>query len=397
MSEKIAGIVASDVPRVSTPTVSSTPPVSLSPVLDELKQRTLNLFGDSIEEAVALENNDDNRNRARGIIANNIGESLEVIASNLYITPIEGSGIESGHIAVETDLHGDMNAFLNTLLKAGMVEFNKNNPTGVIFYDPQNKKSYTLEELEAEKTRIGTEGQNFTELMNRIQIFPDIAPTPKYSQYVNCGDFLDRGKQSEQMIHLINYLGDQCDDRCILRPKLIVGNHEGFYIDFLKDKERFSTMLENGAKTLFSYNIQRDKQTCIKSEGLVFKKLKAMSDATRKAVEDGTLALAHNEGNTIFTHAVITRNMVRSLAERFEQLDKLYGKSGEGDKELKDDVARLAVGFKYLYYEKIDKEIPFSEDDTTKLVEALNGFNRVRVKLIKRSEEKGGKPMRKVK
>jgi hypothetical protein len=109
-------------------------------------------------------------------------------------------------VIFETDLHGDLLVFLYTLLKNGMTEFDRNNKTRIIFYNSSEHKEYTLEKLENyRKDSSAVDVKN----KNRIlyaQILPDVIPTKIYGQYINCGDFVDRGEQTEQVAYMIPFL-----------------------------------------------------------------------------------------------------------------------------------------------------------------------------------------------
>ncbi|MDR2777525.1 MAG: metallophosphoesterase, partial [Rickettsiales bacterium] len=222
--------------------------------IETTTERVLSLF----EEVVDSYANESAKSGSESLTKEEIGNNRERIKErirHLIRIVFACSDIEKpkddlpkGTVIFETDLHGDLTAFLCTLLENGMVKFNEANPTGIILYDPIEKKEYKLDELENLKK---TNKSEFDNLIERIQILPDITPTETYSQYINCGDFVDRGEQSEQMAYMIPFLSirykGKFNDKPL--PKLIVGNHENFYL-----VRRYDVAFGNGADSMFSTN-----------------------------------------------------------------------------------------------------------------------------------------------
>ncbi|GHU29957.1 hypothetical protein FACS1894152_8280 [Bacilli bacterium] len=141
-------------------------------LLDKLTEEVLSVLDDSIDNDLQKQGyifwGDSKQVFKRSIrqkIKNKIRVLVEIIIGNIYIRPVENLEIDAGAIILETDLHGDMNAFLNTLFKNGMVELNGDNPTGIIFHDPNTGKTYTMEQLENSDAPID---------MDTIQILPDL-------------------------------------------------------------------------------------------------------------------------------------------------------------------------------------------------------------------------------
>lgn len=68
-----------------------------------------------------------------------------------------------------------------------------------------------------------------------------------------CGDYVDRGPQSAQVLDALNWLGKRTD----IRLHLLKGNHEDAMLDFLRDPEAAREWLGfGGAQTLASYGVQ---------------------------------------------------------------------------------------------------------------------------------------------
>ncbi|MDR1426077.1 MAG: metallophosphoesterase [Rickettsiales bacterium] len=328
---------------------------------EALKTRVRDIFQPAVEA-----NNKGSEDRKK------VNEKIDTLADIIFSgqTTEPDSKAQKNDFVFETDLHGDMKAFLDTLLKNGMVEYNPKNPTGIVFCDPQGNEEYTLGDLEAEKDKLSSE--EFTELMDRIQMLPDVVPTEKFKNYINCGDFLDRGGQSEQMIPLVTRLcrkfkGQFPDSRM---PTFLTGNHEVFYVD--SDKEN---AIENGGNFLLALDEEQKN-----------KKFKATASLVRKAVYDGTLKLASSKGNTLFSHTVVTKDMVKSLAENLSELSKDPGLAEALWPDAKKLVKKTAKIFR-----KLDKLIrdnkKFEEKEIRELVSALNNFNILRTKLVERREK----------
>ncbi|MDR2077458.1 MAG: hypothetical protein LBP39_00655, partial [Rickettsiales bacterium] len=87
------------------------------------------------------------------IIANNLIENLDIIWSSRMIKQMDNIG--NNDIFFETDLHGDMRAFLHTLCETGAIKY-KDGEDALIFYNPEmtrlEREIYTLDELEILKS-----------------------------------------------------------------------------------------------------------------------------------------------------------------------------------------------------------------------------------------------------
>ncbi len=67
-----------------------------------------------------------------------------------------------------------------------------------------------------------------------------------------CGDYVDRGPQSAEVLDALNWLGKRPD----IRLHLLKGNHEDAMLDFLRDPEAARDWLGfGGAQTLASYGV----------------------------------------------------------------------------------------------------------------------------------------------
>jgi serine/threonine protein phosphatase 1 len=67
-----------------------------------------------------------------------------------------------------------------------------------------------------------------------------------------CGDYVDRGPQSAQVLDALNWLSKRPD----IRLHLLKGNHEDAMLDFLGDPEKAREWLRfGGAQTLASYGV----------------------------------------------------------------------------------------------------------------------------------------------
>ncbi|MDR2077767.1 MAG: hypothetical protein LBP39_02250, partial [Rickettsiales bacterium] len=196
------------------------------PTLEIFLDRIMSIYGENVdifspttrEENLTVE--ECKRNR--------MGELIKIIFANLDTRPIKLPF--DGEITIfETDLHGDLSAFLYTILTTGMAKFSEKNPIGIIFYDPFSGFDYTIERI----LTMSVENAGSKELseicMRGLQLLPDLVPTYKYSKYVNCGDFVDSGRQSLQLLYLIDLLDRRCRDGGILTHYILMGNHVNFY------------------------------------------------------------------------------------------------------------------------------------------------------------------------
>ncbi|MDR2778209.1 MAG: hypothetical protein LBB13_01770, partial [Rickettsiales bacterium] len=301
-------------------------------------------------------------------IESSLKETIDIIWSSRNIEP--RGDIKDDDLIFETDLHGDMRAFLNTLLESGAVQFvEKEDP--LIFYNPEQlseeKNKYNLEELEGLMVR---DPEKHRELMKKLQPLANVKPTKRYSQYVNCGDFLDRGKQTEQMIHLINYLDEQCKKNGIEPAKLTEGNHELLYIDDMNEG-----ISKNAGNCIYGF-YENIREKVFSTE-----KIKSMKKAVEKAIANKTLSLAYSKGTTIFSHTVIVKSKVLELANALKMLYEERKNKADNEPPEENEVAMLANKFEELGI-KINQNQIFNENDTEKLAEGLNQFIEIRYKLF---------------
>ncbi|MDR2077613.1 MAG: hypothetical protein LBP39_01445 [Rickettsiales bacterium] len=262
------------------------------------------------EENNELKNTE--KNKLKNEVKNNLKEIIDIVWSSRAIEPKKDIGDDE--IFFEASIQGNMRAFLNTLCETGAVKY-KDGEDALFFYNPEKVEGeqdrYTLGELENLRKNNVAE---HTKLMKKLQPLANVEPTERYSHYINCGDLMDRGKQSEQMIHMINYLGKLCKNKDIEPAKLIMGNHELSYL--CNDDKSYGSYVdwENGGNCLYgNFKINGKKS-------IYFEKAKSLERAVQKAVASGALILAHSEGTTIFSHTVITKDMVNSLAEALRDL-----------------------------------------------------------------------------
>jgi serine/threonine protein phosphatase 1 len=81
-----------------------------------------------------------------------------------------------------------------------------------------------------------------------------------------CGDFIDRGPQSAEVLDTLNWLARRTD----IRLHLLKGNHEQAMLEFLQQPERSGKWLEfGGAETLMSYGVAAPARGGSGGEGLV--------------------------------------------------------------------------------------------------------------------------------
>ncbi|MDR2077457.1 MAG: hypothetical protein LBP39_00650 [Rickettsiales bacterium] len=250
---------------------------------------------------------------SKDIAVSSLGETLDIIWSSRAIEPRKD--IEDDDIFFETDLHGDMRAFLSTLCENGAVKY-KDGEDALIFYNPDKvgdeQDKYTLGELEALKNSNETKfKEEHEKLMRKLQPLANVEPTERYSRYINCGDFMDRGNQSEQMIHMVNYLYRQCKEQKKEPAKLIMGNHELFYLD------GYAMGYVADGKCIFGHLRSISKQSDIFKE-----KATSLEKAVKEAVASGALTLAYGQGTTLFSHGVITKKMKDDLEITLSRLER---------------------------------------------------------------------------
>ncbi|MDR2077375.1 MAG: hypothetical protein LBP39_00205, partial [Rickettsiales bacterium] len=302
---------------------------------------------------------------------NDLSEILYIIWSSRAIKPKENIGYDE--IFFETDLNGSMAAFLNTLCETGAVKY-KYGEDALIFYNPEvdevrgEKETYTLGKLEYfRKNNV----IKHAKLMKKLQPLANVVPTVRYFHYINCGNFMGWGKQSEQMIHMINYLNGQCKKSGFWPAKLIMGNHELSYLDGNTDGYTGA-----GGCCIYGplYSISEESPMYVE-------KTKSLEKAVKKAVDSGTLVLAHSEGTTLFSHTVISNYMVTNLAEALTRLAR-ERKDLTSSKPPVHEIDKLAKKFTELS-DKIKNNQPFDENDTKNLADRLNEFNSMRPKIFK--------------
>jgi hypothetical protein len=111
-------------------------------------------------------------------------------------------------------------------------------------------------------------------------------------------------------------------------------------------------------------------------------KFKQIKDPIVRALGSGLLSMAHNIGKTVFSHTIITREIVKSLSDIFNELGATidsvkYSRYGE---KTKKSIVKLRREFMHLK-EKIDGGIEFAEADASELVRALNEFILFRLEI----------------
>ncbi|MDR2777595.1 MAG: hypothetical protein LBB24_02395 [Rickettsiales bacterium] len=316
-------------------------------------------------------------------IETRITSLVYVILGCLTIKPEKSSGLGPEEFVFETDVHGDLAALLNTLLRTGMVAFDGENPVGMVFYDPLEGREYSLGDLEVCRKGIGE--ASFIELMRRVQLLPSVIPTEKYGRYINCGDFSDGAQQSEQTIFLILRLGQMYSEQFpeSPSPRIIVGNHENFYIMGSESSILDAIMCKNHTFST-DYNTSAEGISANSRE-----KFRVIVEAIRAAVKGGSLCLVHRIGRTIFSHALITVEMIATLSGYFDSMVEAFQKSkgwnGSADRLLKGKIQNLAVELRTLAV-LVSKSKKLTEEQIEMLVVALNEFNIIRVELIERHE-----------
>ncbi|MDR2077348.1 MAG: hypothetical protein LBP39_00070 [Rickettsiales bacterium] len=336
---------------------------------DEYKLRRQEFIEQFESEIDRFSNPKDKREKAafKKRAEDSLSETFDIIWSSRKVSPYIDR-IKDNDTFFETDLNGDMAAFLNTLCDTKAVKY-KDGEDALIFYNPDvaagEEETYTLDKLAYLKT---TDAEKHKKLMEKLQPLPNVVPTTRYSRYVNCGNFMGRGMQSEQMIHMINYLHGQCKDD-IKPAKLIMGNHELSYLD------RCPLNYIDEGNCIYGKLINKAKP--------IFKKAESLEKAVKKAVDNGALTLAHSQGTTIFSHTVITKSMVKDFAEALTELAKEKESSADSEPDV-EKIKELAKKFTELSNKIKNNKLPFNEGDATNLAKGLNEFLSMRSKIFKK-------------
>lgn len=123
--------------------------------------------------------------------------------------------------AVSTDLHGDMNATLFFLLDSGVAKFEEDGPS-LVFFDMASRKKYeSITEFLKKNPDANLERVNF------LKPIPNLVINDEYKgQAVNCGDLVDRGPYSDEIVALFSCLQSQEDGKTDKKIIRMCGNHE---------------------------------------------------------------------------------------------------------------------------------------------------------------------------
>ncbi len=119
---------------------------------------------------------------------------------------------------------------------------------------------------------------------------------------IHVGDYIDRGPDSAGTLgHLLEYRADGHSD-------FLLGNHDRFMLDFLRDPEgaEFDLWIMNGGiKTLDSYGIDGMRMACSSDENARLHLHETLSDAVRPGTLEflGGLSSMLRYGDYAFVHA----------------------------------------------------------------------------------------------
>ncbi len=162
--------------------------------------------------------------------------------------------------AVTSDLHGSINATLFFLLDSGVAKFKENEPN-LIFFDMVSKKSYkNVEDFLEQNPEAKIEDFKF------LKLIPNLEINENYDgKIVNCGDLIDAGFYSDEIVATFNYLEEQEKDKNIDDRKIIIicGNHEIVGFNNKTDKDTlnwnnrefiYRDILEDKVKLLYADN-----------------------------------------------------------------------------------------------------------------------------------------------
>jgi hypothetical protein len=144
--------------------------------------------------------------------------------------------------------------------------------------------------------------------------------------------------------------------------------------------------LENGANSMFSTKSNTIVNYFGHATDSITNRLREMTMSIRNSVMDGELCLAHSIGTTIFTHALITKDMVEEVANAFNKLSgalKAQEKSSTKKRINIDNNAIHNLAERFNTLSKLIKDDkPFDIEETEELVRCLNEFNIIRTVII---------------
>lgn len=152
-----------------------------------------------------------------------VGEITD--ATDLYEDNVKNTQIfKNGKVkAVTSDLHGSINATLFFLINSGVAKFKESEPS-IIFFDMVSRKSYkNIEDFLKQNPEAKMEDFKF------LKLIPNLELNENYDgKVVNCGDLIDTGFYSDEIVAIFSYLEEQEKDKNIDDKKIIriCGNHE---------------------------------------------------------------------------------------------------------------------------------------------------------------------------
>ena len=237
-----------------------------------------------------------------------------------------------------TDHHGDLVAFLFSLLNSGVANY-KENENSIIYFNTKNK--------EIIKGSI----MDYKENMRSIIPIPNLEINKEFNGKFICGgDLIDRGNQSDICICLMYYLLNQ--DPGAEKIEYVIGNHEGMVID--------------------------DNMYALKDyDAPLFRKVGDYSfikEMLLDLIEKEKLKFCVSFGNTIFSHTIFERIYLKKALEIIDcgktfTSNKYYFLDYTEKQYFSEESKILAKNLKSKIYRKKEK---LNEEDISILSKLIN-------------------------
>jgi hypothetical protein len=227
-----------------------------------------------------------------------------------------------------------------------------------------------------------------------------------YYKYVNGGDLLDRGQQSEIILLMMYFLHRQCRKLGLKIPILLLGNHETYA---LSDETICKKLQTSGSSSiilwlsLYANSIFSSEYSCLRNNDCIAtatlrERLILQIEVLSLAVEDGMFSLVHNVGTTVFSHSIIVMGQLQDTLTRLnglilemekDEIRELDVELPEFSRELEwlfpinirkkakiniEDLKKMGENFSYTI-NKVNKKENLDDADVGLLVQTLNDYN----------------------
>ncbi len=276
-------------------------------------------------------------------------------SGDFYDRSVQESKDKEIHVS---DTHADLLAFLGPGIKSGAFIFKKNEDP-FVFYNTKTKKMISVDDIE---TDVNTDNS-----IKNIICLPNVEINKDFKgKIIYAGDFIDRGKQSEESFYLVynllnqnHYVNDE-EEKVIFQT----GNHE-----ISLSQGKLSNKTKIGYDT-FLYNREEKK--------LNNEKYEILSNDCLELIKENKLQHYYllEKGAIISSHSIC----------REEDVELIYNKSNDIIDALKDNKTFIEIFKDEELKNKIFSGEELSVEEQKKFVFFMNTFLNKALTIINQKE-----------